>query len=55
MTQIEAQLKVINLIQSNLYTQKEIGQKLNITEPTMSKRKKLANWRQVEIDIIKTL
>lgn len=55
MTQLETTQKVRELVNSNLYTQKDIGKKLKVTEPTMCRRIQLSNWKQKEIDIIKKL
>lgn len=55
MTQDQTTIEVKRLVGSNLYTQKEIAKKIGVTEPTISKRLKLSNWRQKEINIIKTL
>lgn len=55
MTQKQTTKKIKELVKSNLYTQKEIASKIGVTEPTISKRLKLSNWRQKEIDIIKTI
>jgi predicted XRE-type DNA-binding protein len=55
MTQQETTQKVKELVDSNLYTQKDIGEKIGVTEPTISRRIKLSNWKQKEINVIKKL